>query len=163
MNTLCCSVVAVAAAGSFMSSAPAIAAAPVKADIARQIKADVAVMTGGINRKNADDATRFDAKDIVIMEAGDPPILGAAADKQGFIENFKKNPGWRVTRIDETVDVADAGDMAVYRSTYDEDSTRGGVAYTHRVNFLAGFVHDRRGVWLVRWEAIVPQSAFHKK
>jgi hypothetical protein len=51
--------------------------------------------------------------------------------------------------------------MAVYRSTYDENSTDKGVAMTHRVNFIAGFVHQDGGEWQVKWSAVVAQGPSH--
>jgi ketosteroid isomerase-like protein len=66
--------------------------------------------------------------------------------------------------VDETVDVADAGDKAVYRSTYDEDSVAAdGAPMTHKVNFLAGFRHDPDGSWRVHWYVVNDQERSHKK
>ncbi|MGH9143620.1 MAG: hypothetical protein ACRD2I_20990 [Vicinamibacterales bacterium] len=92
-----------------------ISAAPSKADIAALIKADVAEIVAGINAHDPDRTTKFDAADVTGIEAFSTPILGAKADKDGFAAGFKESPSWRVGVIDETVDVADAGDMAVYR------------------------------------------------
>jgi hypothetical protein len=35
--------------------------------------------------------------------------------------------------------------MATYRSTYNEDSVRDGVSFTHKVNYIAGFSAIRTG------------------
>jgi hypothetical protein len=42
------------------------------------------------------------------------------------------------------VDAAKAGDMAVYRGTYAQDSKRDGVTYAYKGNFDAGFRPLRR-------------------
>jgi ketosteroid isomerase-like protein len=76
---------------------------------------------------------------------------------------FKSAPSWHLTMVDETVDVAKAADMAVYRGTYDEDSLREGVPFTHRGNYIAGFRRDPDGMWRVHWSVVAWQSASQKK
>jgi len=139
------------------------AAAPTRAAIASQIKSDVAEMVAGINGKDIDRATKFDAPDLVTMESMRPPSYGAKADRDGLSMVFKYEPAWHLTMLDETVDVAKSGDMAVYRATYNEDSTRDGVPYTHKVNFLAGFAHDSDGHWRIHWSVVCAQSPSQKK
>jgi ketosteroid isomerase-like protein len=141
-----------------------ISAAPSKADIAAVIKADVAEIVAGINAHDPDRTTRFDAADVIGIEAFNAPIMGAKADKDGFAAAFKESPSWRVGMIDETVDVADAGDMAVYRSTYHEDSSAAdGTPMTHKVSFLAGFTHHADGAWRMHWYVVCAQERSHKK
>jgi ketosteroid isomerase-like protein len=76
---------------------------------------------------------------------------------------FKYAPSWHLSMIEEAVDVAKSGDMAVYRGTYSENSTRDGVAYTHKGNYLAGFRRDADGIWRVHWSVVSWQSPSHKK
>jgi ketosteroid isomerase-like protein len=95
--------------------------------IAAAIKADVGEIVAGINSKDIGRATKFDAPDLVSMESGREPSLGARADHDGLAMAFKYAPNWHLTLIDETVDVAKDGDMAIYRGTYAEDSVRDGV------------------------------------
>lgn len=141
-----------------------MSAAPSKADIAAMIKAHVAEIVAGINTHDPDRTTKFDAADVMAIEAFMAPVIGAKADKDGFAAAFKESPGWRVGMVDETVDVADAGDMAVYRSTYHEDSTAAdGTPMTHKVSFLAGFRHDADGAWRMHWYVVCPQERSHKK
>lgn len=152
--------IAIAAA----SPGPAATHHPVsQAAIAAQIKADVATMIDGINSKDIDKATKFDAPDLVSMESGREPSVGAKADHDGLAMVFKYAPSWHLTKVDETVDVSKAGDMAVYRGTYDEDSLRDGVPYTHRGNYIAGFRHDADGQWRVHWSVVSWQSPSKKK
>ena len=136
---------------------------PSRSEIAAQIKADVAEIVAGINSKDVDKATRFDAPDLVSMESMRPPSVGAKSEREGFAMVFKYSPSWRLSLIDETVDVAKSGDMAVYRSTYDEDSTRDGAPYTHKVNFIAGFRRDADGMWRMHWSVVCAQSPSQKK
>jgi ketosteroid isomerase-like protein len=139
------------------------AAAQSHSQIEKTIEAQVAEMIAGINTKHAELATKYDAPDLIFMESNSPPILGPAADREGFVETFARSPSWHITKIDETVDVSKAGDMAIYRSTYDENSLDNGVPMTHRVNYIAGFKPDPNGVWRVHWAVVSPQSRSHKR
>ena len=141
-----------------------VAAAPSKAEIAGMIKADIAELVAGINAHDPARATKFDAPDLVSMESMREPSVGAKADKDGLTMAFKYAPGWRLSIIDETVDVADAGDMAIYRSTYNEDLTdENGAPMTHKVNYIAGFKHDADGAWRIHWSVVCAQERSHKK
>lgn len=131
--------------------------------IASMIKADVAEMVAGINTRDIEKATKFDAPDLVSMESGREPSVGAKADHDGLSMTFKYAPSWHLSLIDETVDVAGAGDMAIYRGTYAEDSLRDGVPFTHTGNYVAGFKRDGDGEWRVHWSVVSWQSPSHKK
>ena len=139
------------------------AASVSKAEIAQTIKADVAEIIAGINAHDPARATAFDAPGIVTMEGGRPPSIGAAADREGMSMAFSYAPTWRVRLIDESVDVANSGDMAVYRSTAYQDSTNDGVPMTEKVNFLAGFSRQADGSWKIDWSVVAAQERPHKK
>lgn len=128
-----------------------------------KIRAEVAEIVAGINAKDIDKATKYDAPDLVSMESGRAPSTGSKADHDGLSMAFKYAPSWHLTKVDETVDVAKAGDMAVYRGTYAEESLRDGVPFTHKGNYVAGFRHDPDGVWRVYWSVISWQSPSHIK
>jgi ketosteroid isomerase-like protein len=130
---------------------------------ASQIKADVAQIVAGINGKDIDKATKFDAPDLISMESMREPSVGAKADRDGLSMTFKYAPSWHLTLLDEAVDVARAGDMAIYRGTYAEDSMRNEVPYTHKGNYVAGFRRDPDGMWRIHWSMIAWQSASKKK
>lgn len=142
-----------------------VLAAPDRSEsaVASTIKMDVAEMVAGINAKDIAKATKFDAPDLVSMESGREPSVGAKADHDGLSMTFKYAPSWHLNMIDETVDVAKAEDMAIYRGTYAEDSVRQGVPYTHKGNYVAGFRHDPDGMWRVHWSVISGQSPSKKK
>lgn len=149
----------VIALGAACAPAHAIPVAPID----ETIRSEVAEIVAGINAKEIDRATKYDAPDLVSMESGRAPSMGAKADHDGLSMAFKYAPSWHLTMIDEMVDVAAAGDLAVYRGTYAEDSMRDGVPFTHTGNFVAGFRHDPDGVWRVHWSVIAWQSPSHKK
>jgi ketosteroid isomerase-like protein len=144
-----------------------VACAPVHAaagsPIAAKVAAEVAEMVAGINGKNADAATKYDAPDIIVMESFSRPAAGRDTDRSGYLESFKQNQGWHITKIDEIVDVSKGGDLAVYRGTYNEDAISSGTLMTHRVDYLAGFAHDADGVWRMHWAVINPEEHSHKK
>lgn len=139
-------------------------AAPVsRVEIAKTIEADVAQLIAGINEHDAAKATQFDAPDIVSMESGRPPSIGATADREGLERGFENTPSWHVGLIDETVDVAQSGDLAVYRSTYHQDSVDNGTPMTQRVNFVAGFEKQPDGSWRIAWSVVCAQERPHGK
>lgn len=131
--------------------------------IAAQIKSDVAEIVDGINSKDIVKATKFDAPDLISMESMRAPSYGARPNHDGLTMVFKYAPSWHLSMIDEAVDVSKSGDMAVYRSTYNEDSTRDGAPYTHKVNYIAGFRRDADGRWLIHWSVVCAQSPSEKK
>jgi ketosteroid isomerase-like protein len=144
-----------AAAGSSANSATPVAST---------IEADVAEIVAGINAHDVARATKFDAPDIVTMESGRPPSVGIAADKQGMGAAFKYAPSWRVSLVEEMVDVSSGGDMAVYRSTYNQDSEDDkGTPLTQKVNFVAGFHREADGGWLMRWSVVCANERPHPK
>ncbi len=145
---------------SFASSATAPLAAD-QAAIGETIRRDVAELVAGINAHDVERATRFDAPDIVSMEGGRPPSSGIESEREGLAMAFKYAPDWRLALVDETVDVARSGELAVYRSTYDENSSDNGVAKTHRVNFIAGFERGDDGAWQVKWSVVAAQGPSH--
>lgn len=146
-----------------LSAACASAHAETTSSTESKVRSEVAEIVAGINAKDIDKATKYDASDLLSMESGRTPSRGSKADHDGLSMAFRYAPSWHLTMIDETVDVSKAGDWAVYRGTYAEDSTRDGVPFTHTGNYIAGFRHDRDGVWRVHWSVIAWQSPSHKK
>ena len=146
-----------------VATSPAAAAPTDAAAIANTIKADVAQLIAGLNAHDAARTTAYDAPDVVSMECGRPSTIGADADREGLKIGFAQNPLWRVRLIDETVDVARSGDMAVYRGTYHEDSSRAGVPMTHTMNFLAEFKRQRDGSWMIAWYVVSGMEPSHPR
>ncbi len=149
-----------------LAAFPAIASTPhstTQSTIAARIKADVAQIVDGINSKDIAKATKFDAPDLISMESMRAPSYGAKTNHDGLAMVFKYAPSWHLSMIDEAVDVAKSGDMAIYRSTYNEDSARDGTPFTHKVNYIAGFSRDPDGMWRVHWSVVCAQSPSEKK
>jgi ketosteroid isomerase-like protein len=131
--------------------------------IAETIKAAVAQVVAGINAHDPIKTTAYDAPDIVSMECGSPSTLGVEADREGFRLGFQHDPLWKVSLIDEAVDVASGGDLAVYRGTYNEDNGSDGVLMTHRTNFIAEFKRQPDGSWKIAWYSVSNMEKGHPK
>ena len=140
------------------------AAVPVDKNlIADTIKKDVAQLVAGLNAHDAGKTTAFDAPNIVSMECGSPSTIGIEADREGFQAGFAQDADWRVKLIDETVDVASSGDLAIYRGRYNEDSSSAGVPMTHKTNFIAEFKRNRDGPWKIVWYSVSNMEKSHPK
>lgn len=131
--------------------------------ISDAIKAQVRDIVAGINTHDPARATMHDAPDIVQIDSGSPNTVGAAADLAGFKRTVAAEPGWHVSPIEETVDVPASGDMAVYRSVYNEESSRENVVFTHRVNFISGWSRHENVGWTMDWYVVSPMEKSHKK
>jgi ketosteroid isomerase-like protein len=131
--------------------------------IAATIKADVAQVVAGIDAHDPIKATAYDAPDIVSMECGSPSTVGIEADREGFRLGFQHDPLWKVSLIDEAVDVARGGDMAVYRGTYNEDNGSDGVLMTHKTNFITEFKRQSDGSWRIVWYSVSNMERSHPK
>ncbi len=131
--------------------------------IAETIRTDVAQLVAGLNAHDAARVTAFDAPDVISMECGGPSTVGVEADRAGFQTGFAHDPLWKVSLIDEHVDVAGSGDLAVYRGTYHEDNSRAGVLLTHKTNFLAEFRRQADGSWRIVWYIVSRMEQPHPK
>jgi ketosteroid isomerase-like protein len=131
--------------------------------IAETIKTDVAQLVAAINAHDAVKTTAYDAANIISMECGSPSTFGVEADREGFKMAFAHDPFSRVSLIDETVDVASSGDLAVYRGTYNEDNSRAGVLMTHRTNFIAELKRQSDGSWRIVWYSVSNMEQAHPK
>jgi ketosteroid isomerase-like protein len=131
--------------------------------IAKTIKAAVAQVVAGINAHDPIKTTAYDAPDIISIECGSPSTVGIEADREGFRLGFQHDPLWKVSLIDETVDVARGGDLVVYRGTYNEDNGHDGVLMTHRTNFIAEFKRQSDGSWKIVWYSVSNMERSHPK
>jgi ketosteroid isomerase-like protein len=147
-----------AATSSWAAPAPVDTAA-----IAKTIKAEVAQLVAGLNAHDAVKTTAFDAPDVISMECGSLPTVGIEADREGFKMGFAQDPLWKVSLIDESVDVASSGDLAIYRGTYHEDNGDRGVLMTHKTTFIAEFKHQRDGSWRIAWYIVSNMEKPHRK
>ena len=134
-----------------------------KTVIAETIKRDVARLVAGLNAHDAVTTTAYDAPNVISMECGSPSTVGIDADRDGFSTGFQHDPHWQVHLIDETVDVASSGDLAVYRGIYNEDNGSAGVVTTHKTNFLAEFKRQSDGSMKIVWYSVSNMGAPHPK
>jgi len=141
----------------------AAAAQGSKAAIETTIKRDVAQLVAGLNAHDAVRTTAYDAPNVISMECGSPSTTGIDADRDGFSTGFARDPHWHVHLIDETVDVASSGDLAVYRGIYDEDNSNAGVVMTHKTNFIAEFKRQSDGSMKIVWYSVSNMGEPHPK
>jgi ketosteroid isomerase-like protein len=144
---------------STVSAAPAMD----RTSISTTIKAQVRDVVTGINTHDAKLATAHDSPNIVAMEQRQPNTVGVAADMAGFKQAMAAEPDWRVSLIEEAVDVPESGDMAVYRSIYNQDSTRDKRPVTQKVNFISGWSRHESGTWAMDWYIVSAMENSHKK
>ena len=149
----------------FLSAAGFLGPALAQGDdsgLARQIEGYVAEEVAGINSHDAVKATAFEADDTISMESGRPASIGRQADIEGITAAFKYEPAWHLRLIQEAVDIPRSRDMAVYRSTYFQDSTMAGVPATQRVNYIALFKKKKDGSWKIAWSVVSNIEKPHK-
>ncbi|MEO8812228.1 MAG: nuclear transport factor 2 family protein [Caulobacteraceae bacterium] len=142
-----------AAAGADTSTAAGVKPAVDTGKIAAAVKADVDQLVADANAHDATKAASHDAPDAVIMSHGQADIVGADADMAMAKKGFAADPTQHVTVADEKVDVANSGDMAVYRSTYVftgmNPVTR--KPMTEHGNYAAGYKLQPDGAWKIQW------------
>ena len=135
-----------------------------KVAIDETIRADVAQFVAGLNAHDPVKTTAFDAPDVISMECGSTSTVGIEADREGFKEGFAHDPHWRVNLIEQSVDVASSGDLAVYRGVYNEDNGReDGVVMTHKTNFIAEFKRQDDGSLKIAWYSVSNMERSHPK
>ena len=131
--------------------------------ISATIKAQVRDIVTGINTHDAALAAKYDAPNIIVIQSGQPNMVGAAADLADYKQGFAAAPTWRVSLVEETVDVPASGDMAVYRSVYNEESMHDKVPFTHKLNVISGWSRHENGAWLMDWYTVSDMEKSHKK
>lgn len=134
-----------------------------RAVISDTIKAHVRDIVTGINTHDAALVTKHDAPNIVVIQSGQPNTVGAAADLADFKQGFAAAPTWRVSLVEETVDVPQSGEMAVYRSVYNQDSMHDKVPFTQKLNVIAGWSRHENAAWMMDWYAVSEMEKAHKK
>jgi len=145
---LCCAVLAPAAAAD--------------ESVAVAVKACIAAEIAGINAHDALRATQCEAADTISMESGRPASVGRDNYIAGLKMAFRYEPTWRLRLIEETVDVPQSQDLAVYRSTYYQDSTISGAPATQKANYIALFRKQADGSWKIAWSVVSNIEKPHK-
>lgn len=98
--------------------APPAAAPPVdRAAVAAQVRAAIKTQVEAYAARDVAGAASILADDVVAHFHGAPNVVGKAAAMAGMKEQMA-DPALKLAVADESVDVAAAGDMAVYHATY---------------------------------------------
>lgn len=123
-----------------------------RAKVAQDIKANWTKISRDFNEGDASGATASDAPDIISMFHGQPNAVGPDADLATTKQFLAGGPA-KETFSDERVDVAEAGDMAIYRATYEATFTD---AKTHKPihetgNVVTGYRKQSDGSWKIAW------------
>ena len=130
--------------------------------VADAVKACVASEIAGINAHDAVKATQCEAVDTISMESGRPASVGRDNYMAGLKMAFQHEPAWRLRLIEEAVGVPRSEDIAVYRSTYYQDSTISGAPATQKVNYIAFFRKQPDGAWKIAWSVVSNIEKPHK-
>ncbi len=147
--------VIVVAAAFTLSACTKPAATADTAKIADTIKADVAQLVEHFNARDAEKAVSHDAPDYVGMFHGTPNVVGPEQDL-ALTKVQMADPASKLAVSDETVDVASAGDMAVYRATYAYTMTDPATKKpaTENGNWLLGYKTQADGSWKIAWGVV---------
>jgi ketosteroid isomerase-like protein len=139
-------------AGTLSACAKPEAAKPAvdTAKITDTVKADVEALVTALNAKDIDKAVSHDAPNIVGMFHGAPNISSPAEDK-ALTSQQLKDSAFHLEVSNPTVDVAQAGDMAVYRSNYKATftDTKTNKQVTEEGNWVAIYKPQSDGSWKV--------------
>jgi ketosteroid isomerase-like protein len=154
-SLLVCSVVCMLAAGGLSACDKAESAAIVdKGKISGAIKDDVHGLIASFNTKDAAGAVSHDAADVVSMFHGQANVVGVEGDLAMTKEQVS-DPRAYVQIGNETVDIADSGEMAVYRTVYKYTSTNPKTKkdMVEHGNWLIGY-KQVDGKWKIAWNVV---------
>ena len=157
MILLCALTASLAACNSAPPAAPAAPPVAPSVDtgkIADAVRTDLAQLVTELNARDIDKAVGHDSADMVGMFHGMPNVVGPAADK-AMTEQMLKDPAFHLAVSGETVDVAAAGDMAVYRATYTVTVTdpKSKKPVVENGNWLVGYKLVE-GAWKIAWNVV---------
>jgi len=140
---------------------PAVTPAVDTAQIAEAVKADLHQLVGDFNAHDGQKAVSHDAPDMVGMFHGAPNVIGPDQDLEMTNKQLADNPTANVTVKDETVDVAAAGDMAVYRATYTFSGTdpKTKKPMAEHGNWVVGYKKQADGSWKIAWNVVSDTGA----
>ena len=147
---------AAAAAGLLAGCGAHSAAAPTDAaKISQAVKTDVATLVAAFNKHDAAKSVSFDAPDYVGMFHGLPNVIGPEGDL-ALTKQQVADPASKIEVTGEDVSVAEAGDRALWQSTYaytfTDPATR--MPKTEHGNWLLGFRKQTDGSWKIKWGVV---------
>ncbi|HEY7853197.1 MAG TPA: hypothetical protein VIB82_09500 [Caulobacteraceae bacterium] len=124
--------------------------------IAEAITADQAQFIADFNAHDADKITSHETADFVGMSHGSANIVGSAADLVANQKAVVADSTMHVAVADPVVEVAEAGDMAVYRASYSftGHNPKTKKAITETGNYVAGYKPGADGTWKIAWSVI---------
>ncbi|MBW8812164.1 MAG: hypothetical protein JF588_01955 [Caulobacterales bacterium] len=128
------------------------------AKVAEQIKGEMSQLVADFLSKDVAKAVAHDAPDYVGMFHGTPNVIGVAGDTE-VTKQQAADPNVKLAITTDAVDVAQAGDMAVARNTYDYTFTDPATkaAKTEHGNWVVGFKKQADGSFKIAW-AVVSDS-----
>jgi len=157
MNRFASSVLLVLGATSLAAcTKPADTAA--KADTSKAeaaVRADIAKLVEEFNAHDAKAAVAHDAPDEVSMFHGTPNTVGPEADLMITTKQMQ-DPLAKIAVSNEKVDVANSGEMAVYRAEYAYTMTDAKMKkpVIERGNWLVGYKTQADGSWKIAWNVV---------
>ena len=125
------------------------------AKVTETVMADVHQLIADFSGHDAVAAVSHDAPEYVGMFHGMPNIVGPAADLEATKQQVA-DPSAKVEVSDESVDVAKAGDMAVYRSTYTYTYTNPATKLqdSEKGNWVIGYKKQPDGTMKIAWSVV---------
>jgi len=123
--------------------------------IADAVKADAQQLVADFNAHDAVKSVAHDAPGFVGMAHGSANVVGPDGDLAATKLQVA-DPATKITVKDETVDVAVAGDMAIYRATYTFTFTdpKTKTPKTEIGNWLIGYKAQSDGTWKIAWDVV---------
>jgi hypothetical protein len=126
-----------------------------KAKITEAVKGDVYQLVAALNDRNAAKAVTHDAPGVVGMFHGAPNVVGVEAD-MAMTKKQVGDPNFYLQLGNDAVDVADSGEMAVYRTSYQyrfsDPKTRKPVK--EMGNWVIGYKKQPDGAWRMTWNVV---------
>lgn len=123
--------------------------------IAEMVKTDARQLVQDFNSHDAVKAVSHDAPGIVSMFHGVANVVGPEADL-AMTRKQLADPEAHIAVSDETVDVASAGDMAVYHAAYafimTDPATK--LPVTEHGNWVVGYRLQPTGGWKIAWNVV---------
>jgi ketosteroid isomerase-like protein len=123
--------------------------------IAEAIKADQAQMVADFNAHDAAKLSGHVAEDFVGMEHGAANVAGSDAELTATKTAFAADPSAHLAVTNGAVEVAAAGDMAIYRAAYAFTGTGpAGKPIAESGNYVAGYKAGADGDWKIAWSVV---------
>ena len=109
---------------------------------------------------DAGKVTSFFAPDAVIMVAGEPPAVGAAAIESA-VQQLMNDPAFALTFASDRVYVAASGDLAAARGAYRQTQTdpQTKTVLTQTGSYVTVFRPRADGAWKGVWDIVTPGAA----